>query len=74
MKTLVIAVALCAMMAAAPAANAVDWPPLTLPTLVAEDNNKGTVERCIKWVEKVIKETVNGKVQTRTVAVCAVRG
>jgi hypothetical protein len=39
---------------------------------VAEE--KGTVERCLKWVEQKITVLVNGKYETRTVAVCAVRG
>lgn len=76
MKTIVLAVALCAVMSTglAPTAKAADGPSLTSPMMVAEDQKKGPVERCVKWIQKKIQEKVNGKLVTRTVAVCAVRG
>ncbi len=74
MEKIVLAGAICAVMSMGltPAVQAGEGPLRASPVIVAEE--KGTVERCLKWVEQKITVLVNGKYETRTVAVCAVRG
>jgi hypothetical protein len=73
-EKIVFAGALCAVMSMglAPAVQAGEGTLRASPVIVAEE--KGTVERCLKWVEQKVTVLVNGKHETRTVAVCAVRG
>lgn len=74
MKAMVFAVALCAMVLAGltPVAQAGDGMSSASPAIAADE--KGTVERCIKWVQQKIQVWVKDHYETRTVAVCAVRG
>lgn len=74
MEKIVLAGALCAVMSMGlmPAAQAGEGTLRASPLVVAEE--KGKVERCLKWVEQKVKVLVDGKYETRTVAVCAVRG
>jgi len=73
-EKIVLAGALYAVMSLVPtpAVQAGEGTLRASPAIVAEE--KGTVERRLKWVEQKITVLVNGKHETRTVAVCAVRG
>lgn len=84
MKKNVFAVAFCIVMSMglAATAQAGGLDPVAAPIVIAADQsntqdkaqNKGTVERCLKWVQRKVKVWVKDHYEVRTQAVCAVRG